>query len=125
MHLYPTFQSNLINASTTQNVHHETNGRSLHIQVTRDYHMITMMKTYILKQAHPLLFFSLDLRALFCTSTCTSKFLIALLIVHNEGNQCFSLMYTMHANASNYTPLYTHMWSTWTLPNRYISYDIK
>ena len=50
--------------------------------------------------------FPLNLRGPFCTSTLTSKFYIAFLIIHTREKLYLSLMYTMCANPSNDTPSY-------------------
>ena len=63
--------------------------------------------------AHLLSEFSLNHRAPSCTSTFTAISLIAFQNIHTRENQNISLPYTMYANTSNNTPLYTRATLSW------------
>ena len=73
---------------------------------TMDEHVNSTKLTHLLSN------FSMNMRALVCTSNFNSKFLIAFLNVHTRDNGYISLMYTMYANALNNTLSYTHVSSS-------------
>ena len=62
-----------------------------------------------MKLTHLFSSFPLKLRALFCTSTLTSDFLIDFLDVLTRENIIPLLMYTMYTNALKSTPYDTHI----------------
>lgn len=68
------------------------------------------METWIeLKPTHLLSICSLNCGDPFITSTFTSKKLVALLNINTRGKIIPPLIYTMYDNASNNTPIYTHI----------------
>ena len=101
----------------TKNLKHEINRPLFHIKVIGDYyHMTTMDENVNYKRNHHTYchFFPINLRGPLCTtSTFTLELFIAFSKLRTRVKQYLSVLYTMYATISNYTPLYTHRVCKW------------